>query len=336
VTNGAGLAVTTVTGVAGTIDQVAEAKAVLADYSSVRDSLDIDLRGVTMALNASPTRIPADGVSTAAITIDLHETTNGNPVVNRGIKLTTTRGAIAAADTTNSSGSATVSLTSGTASGTATVTATAGITNTVTVEFSALDFSISADDYNLVADGASSVDLTAILKDAYTGNPLNGRTIYWSTDLGTIPALSVTNASGAAVATLTAGTTAGTAKVYGRYGIVKVDSVSIAIAAIPDSSLILAWVNTSGNPNNGTETLTVTVIFSDENAHPVEGATINFTMSPTYLGSIAPTGDTNEYGVTTTTLTYSTAYAGVSIRIIATSQSGNISNYIDITLPEAN
>ncbi len=335
-TNANGQVIVTLTSPASTSDSAAEVKAILSDYASVRDSLDIDLRGVTMAVTASPERIPADGISTSAITIDLHETTNGNPVTGEWVTLNTNRGSITATDITDPSGLLTVDLTSSTASGTATVTATAGVSATAEVEFSALSFDVTAIDNNLKADGASSVDITATLKDAVTGNPLSDRTVYWSTDLGTIPASSTTDASGEALAALTAGTQAGTAKVYGRYGDSLIDSVSITISAVTDSSIILSWYNSSGNPGDGTEELTIAAILSDENGNPVEANTISFTLNPSYLGSITASDATAADGTADATLTYSTQHSGEIIRVIATSESGNIENYIDITLPELN
>ncbi|NQT97885.1 MAG: Ig-like domain-containing protein [Candidatus Marinimicrobia bacterium] len=49
-------------------------------------------------------------------------------------------------------------------------------------------------------------------------NPLTAKTIYWTTTPGSIPTSSTTDANGEALACLTTGITAGTAKVKGYYG----------------------------------------------------------------------------------------------------------------------
>ncbi len=331
-----GQAALTLTGSASTTDLTTNVKTVLTDYSSIRDSIDIDLRGITIDINASPTRIPADGVSTSAVTVDLRETTNGNPVTSRGVNLSTTKGTIVASDTTDADGSLTTNLTSSSSSGTATVTAIAGVIDSIEVEFSDLSFTVTADGTTLLADGVSSLQVRAQLQDQVTGNPLIDKTVYWTTTLGTIPASSVTDDDGEALADLTAGLTAGTAKVKGYYGINMVDSVSININVLADSIIILSWYNPGGNPSDGTDILSITVILSDENGNPVNGNTIAFSVAPTSYGSITTGVATGADGTATANYTYSSQFAGQTVRVQATSQSGDITNFIDIILPEAN
>ncbi|RMF09594.1 MAG: hypothetical protein D6762_03305 [Candidatus Neomarinimicrobiota bacterium] len=101
-----------------------------------------------------------------------------------------------------------------------------------------------------------------------------------------------------------------------------------------DSTLVVSWYNPSGNPSNGTEQLTVTAIFADANAYPIDSVDVNFSLEPATMGVIQSPVMTNVNGLATTSLIYSIQYAGEIIRIWA--RSNGISGYVDVTLPEAN
>jgi len=338
-TDANGLAAVTLTGTARSSDTTVVTTAVVSGYPAVTENVSIVFRGLTLLVSANPTQIPADGQSISAITVNLTETTNGNPVVDKAITLSTDRGSIAASVTTDANGQATTNLNSGTSAGIATVTAIAGISNSTTVEFSDLSFTVSADGTTLLADGVSSLQVRALLQDQTTGNPLTDKTIYWTTTLGSIPTSSTTDDIGEALAILTAGTTAGTAKVKGYYGTNLADSVSITINATTDSTIILSWFNPGGNPNDGTDIISITVILSDGNGNPVNGNTITFLVVPLSFGSITTgivTGAAGVDGKATAYYTYSSQFAGQTVRVQAISQSGDITNYIDIVLTEAN
>ncbi|NQU28962.1 MAG: Ig-like domain-containing protein, partial [Candidatus Marinimicrobia bacterium] len=336
VSDASGLATITLISSARTTDTTVTVTATVTGYPAVTDDIDIDFRGITVTIAAAPDRIPADGVSTAEITVELQETTNGNPLVDKPISLTTTLGTITASDITNANGTTTTNLIAGTTAGSATITVDAGVTASTTVDFSSISLTLTADGTDLLANSVSSLQITALLQDQVTGNPLADRTIYWTTTLGSIPASATTGANGSATNTLTAGTNAGTAKVKGFYGTSLVDSVSITINAASDSTIILSWYNPNGNPSDGTEILNITAILNDANGNPVSGNTIAFSVTPTAFGSIYPGIATGTDGTATVEYTYSSQYAGQTVRITATSQSGGSSSDIDVTLPEAN
>ncbi len=321
---------------ASTSDQTATVRSIISGFSSVRDSLEIDLRGITLTVTANPEIIPADGLSTSSISFDLQETVNGNPVAGNPIILTTTAGSIVANVQTDASGLAAASLTSSSTPESATVTAQAGITETAAVVFAPISFSISADGTELEADGTSSLQISASLQNQVTGNPLQGKTVYWTTTLGSIPASSVTGGDGVAVVNLTAGSTTGTAKVKGIYTATHTDSVSITFNAVTDSTIILSWINPGGSPGNGTDVLSITAIFIDENGNPVAGDVISFSVTPNTYGAITTGITTNASGTATAGYTYSGQYSGQTIRVTATSSSGSVSGDIDIVLSGIN
>ncbi|MBC8401438.1 MAG: hypothetical protein H8E14_08120 [Candidatus Marinimicrobia bacterium] len=114
------------------------------------------------------------------------------------------------------------------------------------------------------------------------------------------------------------------------------DSVSITINATTDSTIILSWYNTGGNPGDGTDVLSVITILSGGNGNPVSGNTVVFSITPTSFGSITSGVTTGADGTATALYTYSSQFTGQTVRVQATCQSGDITSYIDITLPEVN
>jgi len=70
---------------------------------------------------------------------------------------------------------------------------------------------------SLLADGASTAALTAVVKDA-NGNPVPNQTVTFATTLGAITNAAVTNADGVATATLTSAQQVGVAQVTASLG----------------------------------------------------------------------------------------------------------------------
>jgi adhesin/invasin len=167
-------------------------------------------------LSAGPIAIYADGVSTSTITATLTE--DGLPVEGMLVTFTTTLGNLSPLTaTTDASGVALSTLTSGMLDGTALVTATTTVgSGSVEVEFMPVEppvkVEVSADPGVIEANGVSTSTITAIVTDV--GLPVEGMVVTFTTSLGSLsPITATTDASGVAVVTLTAGTFSGTATV---------------------------------------------------------------------------------------------------------------------------
>ena len=90
----------------------------------------------------------------------------------------------------------------------------------VTIQFVAgppANIALTAAPTSLMADGASTATLTAVVKDA-NGNPVPNQTVAFATTLGAITNAAVTNANGVATATLTSVQEVGVAQVTASLG----------------------------------------------------------------------------------------------------------------------
>ena len=228
-------------------------------------------------VSATPETLPADGSSTSTITAHITDA-NGNPVSDETVTFATSLGTVAPETaTTNEDGVATTTLTAATAAGTAIVNAIAnaasGSTEVQFVAGSADDVTVTADPATLTADGSSTSIITARVTDA-NGNPLAGESVNFETTLGTInPATATTDENGVAMATLTAGTTAGTATVNATAGSAS-GSTAVTLVAGPAASVSVTADPTT-LPADGTSTSSITAQVTDANGNPVAGGKRN-------------------------------------------------------------
>lgn len=213
-TDASGIANTTLTSAV-----VSGTATVVAAVSSSSDSVEVefvDPNSPEVSVSANPTAIFADGVSTSTITAEV--TGGGIPKQGVVVTFTTTLGDISPITaTTDASGIATATLTSGVISGTATVVAAIdSASDSVEVVFvdpnTPLSVAVSADPTVIFADGVSSSTITAFV--GCGGIPEQGVVVTFTTTLGDIsPLTATTDASGIAVAMLTSGEVSGIATV---------------------------------------------------------------------------------------------------------------------------
>ena len=190
---------------------------------------------LNIGVSASPAKIPADGTSASAVTVQCR-TGNCAPASNRQVSLTTTLGTLGAGGatavglTTDANGTATATLTAAATPGQATLSATAeGRTATTTVAMSGasleVDTTRTAMPATGVADASNFALVVATLTDE-SGSPLAGKTVTFETTRGYLdpddgdPAVSiaaVTDSNGEAWAALLSSTTAGTATITASY-----------------------------------------------------------------------------------------------------------------------
>ena len=175
----------------------------------------------TLAVNAAPNQIIADGSSTSAITVVVKDA-NGNLVPNQVVNFTTTLGQLAASSgKTDLNGQVSVNLLAPTTVGNATVTASVGnINQTATVTFiagSPAFITTVITPTTLAADGKSVATVRVSVTDAF-GNPVAGQVVNFISSLGSISGSAQTDANGVAIAPLTASATPGVAQVTASLG----------------------------------------------------------------------------------------------------------------------
>ncbi|MFN8442189.1 MAG: invasin domain 3-containing protein [Caldilineaceae bacterium] len=175
----------------------------------------------TLAINAAPDQLIADGNSTSEITVVVKDA-SGNLVPNQEIQFSTTLGNLAAnSGKTDLDGQVSVNLLAPTTAGQAIATANIGnVRQTVTVTFivgSPAFITTAITPTLLVADEKSVAAVRAKVTDAF-GNPITGQVVNFTTSLGSISASAQTNANGVALASLTASASAGIARVTAQLG----------------------------------------------------------------------------------------------------------------------
>jgi hypothetical protein len=115
---------------------------------------------------ASPSQIPANGISTSTITALLRDDRN-NPIIGERIQFTTILGTITAMDTTDVNGRAEATLVSERRNGTAIVSVKfKDWTKNIPVNFTGAKLNVSATPENLFAGENEKTTVTAFVKDA--------------------------------------------------------------------------------------------------------------------------------------------------------------------------
>lgn len=175
-----------------------------------------------VTVTVAPTSLPANGTSTSDVTATIRDEF-GNPLANQPINFTTSLGSITASALTNGAGVAQATLTAASTPGTATVTASAGsVSGTAQAAMTLVvgapvSVTVTASPVILPANGTSTSAITATVKDEF-GNLLANQPVDFTTTLGTMSAVALTDAEGVAHATLTSTTTISTATVSAQAG----------------------------------------------------------------------------------------------------------------------
>ena len=179
------------------------------------ENKQITLRGISMDASATADAIPANGVATTDVRVELRFATSLVAIAGATVQFGTNAGTIAASAMTDSSGVAIVPFTAANSEGVATIIARYGnlLTDTVTVTmFAPMASSVSAvaAQTSLPADGMSSSVLTSVVTDQM-GTPISGAAVAWTLNgAGSLAtASSMTNDMGVAVNSYTAAASSG-------------------------------------------------------------------------------------------------------------------------------
>lgn len=252
-------------------------------------------------LLADRTQALADGQEAVSYTLTL-KTTDGKPLSGKNVTFTTTVGQLSRTQgTTDQNGQLSVQLTS-TRAGQAVVNASMDGTTIsaapVTFE-NRLDSAIVVNKTSAVADGQDSIILTAVIRDA-AGNPVAGQAVTWHTDKGQFTQQdAVTNAAGAASATLTS-TQAGNAQVsLSLNG--TTTTVSAPRVSFTQQLYLTLQAGRTTAVADGNDAITYTLNVRDAAGQPVKDKAVQWS---TDLGTLsAQQGTTSAQGEATVTLT---------------------------------
>ncbi|WP_433841438.1 Ig-like domain-containing protein, partial [Escherichia marmotae] len=252
-------------------------------------------------LLADRTQALADGQEAVSYTLTLR-TTDGKPLSGKNVTFTTTAGQLSRTQgTTDQNGQLSVQLTS-TRAGQAVVNASVDGTTIsaapVTFE-NHLDSTIVVNKTSAIADGQDGIILTAVIRDA-AGIPVAGQAVTWHTDNGQFTQQdAVTNAAGAASATLTS-TQAGTAQVsLSLNG--TTTTVSAPRVSFTQQLYLTLQAGRTTAVADGNDAITYTLNVRDAAGQPVKDKAVQWS---TDLGTLSTLqGTTSAQGEATVTLT---------------------------------
>ncbi|MGA8147515.1 MAG: Ig-like domain-containing protein [Gallionellaceae bacterium] len=163
----------------------------------------------SLSLSATPTTVKSDNSTSATVTVTALSVANAaTPGVV--VSLSTNTGILSANSvTTDNTGKATFTFSSGTASKsnrTATITASAGVTAALPVQIVGSTLTVNATGASVPVDGTSPVTMTFSAKDA-GGNPISGAAVTLTKPAGVTltPSSGTTDANGQLVVSVTGG-----------------------------------------------------------------------------------------------------------------------------------
>jgi adhesin/invasin len=286
-------------------------------------------------LSCSPTVIEADGLSESVCRADVR-LPNGDPVPNNTpVLFSTTAGTLTNASATTMNGFAVTGLRSTTTGQRATVTAiSGGMQAQTSVQFTEVLVSrvdVASSRNQIRADGRDQTTITATVRMRNGSFAPDGTTVSCVTSRGTLSPTSPQTLNGVATTTLTAGTTAGTAQVVCTAGNVS-GSRNVTFTGTGQAGQIRARANPQ-TIRVGGQTSSIRATLTAEDASPVAGARVFFSVSGPAGTTIAPdTATTDANGEAIAILT-SGLQAGTA-RVLA--ESGALSDSVDVVIePEA-
>jgi len=264
----------------------------------------------SITLSASPTSLPADGISSSTITALLKDIT-GSPVTqsNISVTFTTTQGlghfsngsntlTVTTANSGGSPGAVVVSLIAGTTSGTAVITcASGGVTQATTITIGSVStqvasITLTASPLSFSASDATlSSTITATLYTA-NGQPVSsGVLVSFATNLGFFsskqkPEIGYTNPSGVAVAYVYSGGAAGTAEInVSAGGINRYVYVNFTGTGVGPPAIIYLNAAPERIPADGTYSVITAVIMDSAAQRVAAGTLVTFSTTKGVFGS---------------------------------------------------
>jgi hypothetical protein len=303
---------------ASTIKQIETVRAQATNGTTA--TVDIVLIGQTVGsvtVNAGSPDIVANGISSTTISAtvkDLNGIKVGDGVI---VSFTTTAGTLLASTAATANGIATVTLRSSTNLGFAEVRATAGgVNGTITINFvpgAPFRLTVLATPATVTANGNSSIDV--IVYDQYDNPVVDGETLTFSAQFGTLNPLTATTSGGMASIIYKApnsvpGTGYDTITVQTTNN--RTGTTTITVTE-PEVSGITLTANPTGIPADGSSQSSITAAVTVAGgASAPDGTVVNFSIT-SGGGSITPSATTVN-GSATAVLTSGTVTETVTIR----------------------
>ncbi|UJT79287.1 Ig-like domain-containing protein [Edwardsiella piscicida] len=275
-----------------------------ATVTLTADSSKPDATLSTLAV--TPNQIVANGADSAALALILKDI-NGNPISGQSVAFISSEKNGVRITTTADEGNGRYS---------ATLTGTRAVSTQITVKVNGVTLGVAAetvrlkadssnpdagqsalvvDPSRIVANGKDNATLTLTLKDV-NGNLLAGQTVAFSGDLGIVVGRTVDHGDGTYSAVLTAGITAGSARILTTVNgnELRLNAPSLTLTA--DSSQPDATKSTlAAKPDqivaNGTEAAALTLTLKDINGNPISGQNVKFVSSEKSGISVGNTSD---------------------------------------------
>jgi hypothetical protein len=313
----------------------------------------------SISMTASPQWIPSDGASSSTLKATITNT-DGSPVADgTEVTFSTTLGNFsngltnitveAHLPTTLNPESVLVSLIASTVPGVAVITCTSNyMTQTVTVTMGVGSITLTATPTSIPADGHSSSEIKAIVKNS-AGVPVSkGTSVTFSTLLGTFSngnqtfTMGTIDASGIVTTSLIAGITDGLAEVLCSSGGVT-QSVSVTIGTLPIAAITLT-ANPTTLPADGSSSSTITATVFDASGKQLnkDGVPVTFTTNlghfsnglqtitvyTTWLDFLDPGVSSLDFGKVLVSLIAGTTPGVALIKC----ESGNVTQSINMTI----
>ncbi|WP_109963482.1 invasin domain 3-containing protein [Edwardsiella piscicida] len=258
-------------------------------------------------LEANPSRIVANGVDAATLTLTLKDI-NDNLISGQSVAfISSEKNGVHISNTTDEGNGRYRATLSGTRAGITQVTvavdgnplAVSAATVTLTADSSKPDATLSTlavTPNQIVANGADSAALALILKDI-NGNPISGQSVaFISSEKNGVRISQTTDEDNGRYSATLSGTRAGMTQVT-----VTVDGKPLAVSAVtvtlhadsskPDASLSSFAVNPHEIVANGSDAATLTLLLKDINDNPLAAQNLAFISSETNGVSITTTAD---------------------------------------------
>jgi hypothetical protein len=272
----------------------------------------------SVAVQAVPTVLTANGSSTSTITATVRDQFNNFVVDGTSVDFSATSlGAVSTPQTTTN-GQAVATFTAGTAVGTATITATtnsrAGTTSVTLVAGAPYTMTLTATPNSLTVGSSST--LTATVTDQYGNLVGNGTNVTFTASLGTV--LSPRSTTNGLATSILTSTLVGTAHVTATSG-TATRSTDVVFAPGAPFNIAVQAAPATLVANGSTSTITATV--RDQfNNFVADGTSINFSA---LLGTVG-TPRTTTAGVATTTFTSGVLSGTAIVTATANSHSGSV------------
>lgn len=333
-TNSSGVAEVTLK--SGTTTGTATVTAEIGGVTTQATVLFTSAAVVTLNLSSSEDSILRDRQETSVISV-LVTDSNDDEVVNTTVNWSLVGASPAGASLstssgkTNSSGIASVTFTGDAAAVdiTASVQAAVGTTTgTTDIALEGVTLILTPEKTSILADGVSSSKITIVAKTTTSNLAVTGKTVYFATNLGTIPVTATTNSSGVAVASLMSSSTAGTATVTAQIGglsvqtqVIYTSSANVSVELSSDKAELL---------RDGQDNMTISAKVVDTNGSPLTGRVVTFALSGSGALSTSQPQQTGSGGTASVTLEADAATGDGTATIIATSE--GVSDTLDIPL----